>query len=208
MAARVALLEEHLSALVGSDLFVTGIINPLNEHPALPPSHLARLADAAKAQMEQAVSSSLAQRLQQLEAQAEQAAARSRRLEGEVLDLAEAGAQRDAQPGAAGAGAGSTTRRSEAPHARDGPAAKGGAGTPGPVRAARRRKYRKRKIQIDETVAMGSEVDSRAIRKAVADRITQQLDSLLVEETNEEEEGQEVGVSVDVKWEKEGNGDR
>lgn len=55
---------------------------------------------------------------------------------------------------------------------------------------------------------MGSEVDSRAIRKAVADRITQQLDSLLVEETNEEEEGQEVGVSVDVKWEKEGNGDR
>ena len=78
VAARVALLEEHLSALVGSDLFVTGIINPLNEHPALPPSHLARLADAAKAQMEQAVSSSLAQRLQQLEAQAEQAAARSR----------------------------------------------------------------------------------------------------------------------------------
>lgn len=97
VAARVALLEEHLSALVGSDLFVTGIINPLNEHPALPPSHLARLADAAKAQMEQAVGSSLAQRLQQLEAQAEQAAARSSQLEREVLDLTQARAQLAAQ---------------------------------------------------------------------------------------------------------------
>lgn len=51
---------------------------------------------------------------------------------------------------------------------------------------------------------MGSEVDCRAIRKAVADRITQQLDSLLVEERSEGEEeegkeGKEVGVSVDVK---------
>ena len=49
---------------------------------------------------------------------------------------------------------------------------------------------------------MGSEVDYRAIRKAAADRITQQLDSLLVEELSEgeeEKEGKEVGVSVDVK---------
>lgn len=49
---------------------------------------------------------------------------------------------------------------------------------------------------------MGSKVDCRAIRKAAADRITQQLDSLLVEELSEEEEekeGKEVGVSVDVK---------
>ena len=49
---------------------------------------------------------------------------------------------------------------------------------------------------------MGSKVDCRAIRKAAADRITQQLDSLLVEELREEEEekeGKEVGVSVDVK---------
>lgn len=49
---------------------------------------------------------------------------------------------------------------------------------------------------------MGSKVDCRAIRKAAADRITQQLDSLLVEELSEreeEKEGKEVGVSVDVK---------
>ena len=49
---------------------------------------------------------------------------------------------------------------------------------------------------------MGSKVDCRAIRKAAADRITQQLDSLLVEEMSEgeeEKEGKEVGVSVDVK---------
>lgn len=49
---------------------------------------------------------------------------------------------------------------------------------------------------------MGSEVNCRAIRKAAADRITQQLDSLLVEEMSEgeeEKEGKEVGVSVDVK---------
>ena len=49
---------------------------------------------------------------------------------------------------------------------------------------------------------MGSEVNCRAIRKAAADRITQQLDSLLVEEMSEgeeEKEGKEVGISVDVK---------
>ena len=49
---------------------------------------------------------------------------------------------------------------------------------------------------------MGSKVDCRAIRKAAADRITQQLDSLLVEEMSEgeeEKEGKEVGISVDVK---------
>ena len=80
VATRLALLTEHLSALGGSDLFVTGIINPMNEHPALPTAHLTRLAQAAKEQMEQALGSSLAQRLQQLESQAEKAAERTNQL--------------------------------------------------------------------------------------------------------------------------------
>ena len=97
VAARLALLTEHLSALGGSDLFVTGIINPMNEHPALPTAHLTRLAQAAKEQMEQALGSSLAQRLQQLESQAEKAAERTNQLEREVLDLTQARTQLAAQ---------------------------------------------------------------------------------------------------------------
>ncbi|CBK23633.2 uncharacterized protein [Blastocystis hominis] len=156
--------------------------------------------------MEQAVGSSLAQRLQQLEAQAEQAAARSSQLEREVLDLTQARAQLAAQLRA----------RKEALELRAGPGDEEGR-----LQQALDRKRGEVKQLTRETAQLRKEVQElrgrseqrggenigsekyrlmkRAIRKAAADRITQQLDSLLVEETNEEEEGQEVGVSVDVK---------
>lgn len=97
VAARLDALTEHLSALLGSDLFVTGIINPLNERPTIPPSNLSLLSEATKAQLEAATAPSLAQRLQQLETQAEQAAARTSQLEREVLDLTQARSQLSAQ---------------------------------------------------------------------------------------------------------------
>ena len=97
VAARLDALTEHLSALLGSDLFVTGIINPLNERPTIPPSNLSLLSEATNAQLEAATAPSLAQRLQQLETQAEQAAARTSQLEREVLDLTQARSQLSAQ---------------------------------------------------------------------------------------------------------------
>ena len=71
--SRLHRLTQDIQIILSSDYFVTGIINPLNEHPVLPSPQLSVLSQQTKAQMESSVESSVTHQIHKLEEAVEKA---------------------------------------------------------------------------------------------------------------------------------------
>ena len=88
--SRLHHLIQDIQIILSSDYFVTGIINPLNEHPVLPSPQLSVLSQQMKAQMESSVESSVTHQIHKLEEAVEKATSRADHLERDVIDLTRA----------------------------------------------------------------------------------------------------------------------